>query len=31
MSMVETVVRREPWEVAARVIELQLGSIERLL
>ena len=31
MSMVETVVRREPWEVGARLVELQLGPIERLL
>ncbi len=31
MSMVETVVRREPWEVDARLAELQLGSVERLL
>jgi hypothetical protein len=31
MSMAETVVRREPWEVAARLAELQLGSVEQLL
>lgn len=31
MSMVETVVRRDPWEVATRLAELQLGPIERLL
>jgi hypothetical protein len=31
MSMVETVVRRQPWEVSARLAELQLGPIERLL
>ncbi len=31
MSMVETVVRREPWEVGPRLVELQLGPIERLL
>jgi hypothetical protein len=31
MSMVETVVRREPWEVAVRLAELQLGSVAQLL
>src|SRR5580704_14295658 len=31
MSMVETVVRREPWEVAERLAQLQLGTIEQLL
>jgi len=31
MSFVETVVRRQPWEVGARLAELQLGPIERLL
>jgi len=31
MSMVETVIRREPFEVAARLAELQLGSVEQLL
>ncbi len=29
--MVETVVRREPWEVGARLAELQLDPIDRLL
>ena len=29
--MVETVIRREPFEVAARLAELQLGSVEQLL
>jgi hypothetical protein len=31
MSMTETVVRREPWEVAERLAELQLGPIDKLL
>src|ERR1700736_2781102 len=31
MSMVETVLRREPWEVAERLAQLQLGTIEQLL
>ena len=31
VSMVETVVRREPWEVGARLVELQLQPIEKLL
>jgi hypothetical protein len=31
MSMVETVVRREPWDIAARLAELHLGPRERLL
>src|SRR5258708_28018814 len=31
MSMVEMVVRKEPWEVEARLAELQLGPIARLL
>jgi hypothetical protein len=31
MKRVETVVRREPWEVGARLAELQLGPIGRLL
>ena len=31
MSMVETVVRRDPWEIGARLAELQLGPINRLL
>src|SRR4051795_6515524 len=30
-NMIETVVRREPWEVGARVVELELGSVEQLL
>jgi len=29
--MIETMVRREPWEVGARVVELELGSVEQLL
>lgn len=29
--MVETVTRREPWEVEPRVVELQLGSVAQLL
>lgn len=31
MSMVEMVVRREPWEVAERLAQLQLGTIKQLL
>src|SRR6266436_5231786 len=31
MNMVETVVRREPWEVAVRLAELQLGLPAQLL
>jgi hypothetical protein len=31
MGMAETIVRREPWEVSARLAELQLGPVERLL
>lgn len=31
MSMVETVVVREPWDVARRLAELQLGPLARLL
>ena len=31
MSMVETMVRRELWEVAARLAKLELGTIEQLL
>src|SRR5688572_4155962 len=31
MSFAETIVRRDPWDVAARLAELQLGSVERLL
>jgi hypothetical protein len=31
MSMTETVVRRETWEVAERLAELQLGPIDKLL
>jgi hypothetical protein len=31
MGMAEMVVRRAPWEVAARLTELQLGPSERLL
>lgn len=30
-GMAETVVRREPWEVAERLAELQLGTVEQLL
>jgi hypothetical protein len=30
-GMAETVVRREPWEVAERLAQLQLGTIDRLL
>lgn len=31
MGMEETVARREPWEVGPRVVELGLGSVDRLL
>jgi hypothetical protein len=31
MSMAETVVRRDPWDVELRLAELQLGPIDRLL
>ncbi|MFO1154616.1 MAG: hypothetical protein U1E42_13285 [Rhodospirillales bacterium] len=31
MSMVETVIRKELWDVGARLAELQLGTVERLL
>src|ERR1700738_2644258 len=31
MGMTETIVRRAPWEVSARLAELQLGPVERLL
>src|SRR4051794_40627828 len=31
MSMVETVIRREPLDVAARLAELQLGPIVKLV
>lgn len=31
MSLAETVVRQDPWEVGRRLAELQLGPIDRLL
>jgi hypothetical protein len=31
MGMVEVIIRREAWDVAARLAELQLGSADRLL
>jgi hypothetical protein len=31
MSLVKTVIRREPWEVEARLAELKLGPVGRLL
>lgn len=31
MSMVETIILREPWEVDPRLVELQLGPLTRLL